>query len=140
MQSMFLIAHLKRLPFLCSMLICAFMTAPAFGQNATLRGAVTDQTGAIIPGATIVLSDPAGASHSVTSDPGGNYLIGGVIPGPYTLNASAPDMVLSQPLRLNMKAGTQTLNLKLQVQTVVQKLNVEAEGIPSVSTDATNNA
>ncbi|HWY70340.1 MAG TPA: carboxypeptidase regulatory-like domain-containing protein [Terriglobales bacterium] len=116
------------------------MTAPAFAQNATLRGIVTDQTGAIIPGATITLSDGADASRSATSDPSGNYSIGGLIPGPYTLNASAPDMVLGQPLRLEVKSGTQTHNLKLQVQAVIQNLNVEAEGIPSVSTDATNNA
>src|SRR5215813_6322647 len=126
-------------------LICFFaanflVTLQLFGQTATLRGTVIDQTGAIIPGATIALTDSTGASRSSISDLSGNYSITGVVPGSYTLNASAPEMALGQPINLDIKVGTRILNLKLQVQAVVQKLSVEAEGTPSVSTEAGNNA
>ena len=49
-------------------------------------------------------------------------------------------MALAQAIHLDTKAGTETLNLTLQVKALVQNLNVEAEGAPSVSTDAANNA
>lgn len=126
--------------FLFCALVSILPAIPAFSQNATLRGSVTDQTGAIVPGAVVTLTDATGASHSGTSDAGGNYLIVGLTPGSYTLNASAPDLTLAQPVQLDIKSGTQPVNVTLQVQAVVQKLNVEAEGTPFVSTDAGNNA
>ena len=123
-----------------SYLLISLVAAPGFGQSSILRGTVIDATGAIIPGATVTAIDAAGGSRSATSDPSGNYSISGIAPGAYILNASAPEMALPQPIHVNLKSGTQTLNLTLQVQTVVQNLNVEAEGTPSVSTDAANNA
>ena len=116
------------------------LALPGFGQTSVLHGTVTDTTGAIVPGATITITDAAGASRSATSDPSGNYLMYRVGPGSYILNASAADLALAQPIHLDIKSGTQTLNLTLQVRAVVQKLNVEGEGTPSVSTDAANNA
>ena len=121
-------------------LLLSLAATTGFGQSSVLRGTVVDATGAIVPGATITLTDTAGTSRSTTSDPSGNYSIGGIAPGAYTLNASAPEMALPQPIHVNVKSGTQTLNLTLPVEAVVQKLNVEAEGTPSVSTDAANNA
>ncbi|MBV9437825.1 MAG: carboxypeptidase regulatory-like domain-containing protein [Acidobacteria bacterium] len=127
------------LPGACYLLFFLAATL-GFGQSSVLRGTVTDTTGAIVPGATITVTDAAGASRSATSDPSGTYSIGGLSPGTYTLNASAPDMALAQAIHLDTKAGTETLNLTLQVKALVQNLNVEAEGAPSVSTDAANNA
>jgi len=116
------------------------LALPGFGQNSVLHGTVMDTTGAIVPGATITLSDAAGRSRSGTSDPSGNYSISGIRQGSYILNASAADLTLAQPIHLDIKSATQTLNLTLQVRAFVQKLNVEAEGTPSVSTDTANNA
>jgi len=116
------------------------LALPGFGQNSVLHGTVMDTTGAIVPGATITLSDAAGRSRSGTSDPSGNYSISGIRQGSYILNASAADLALAQPIHLDIKSATQTLNLTLQVRAFVQKLNVEAEGTPSVSTDTANNA
>ena len=113
---------------------------PAFGQTSAVRGVVTDPTGAIVPGASVTLEDASGASHSATADAGGNYSIPEIMSGVYTLNASAPGMAVAQPIHVNVNSGTQTLNVTLQVQAVVQNLNVEGEGAPAVSTEAANNA
>jgi hypothetical protein len=113
---------------------------PGFGQSSALHGIVTDPTGAIVPGATVTVVNASGGKYSATSDNSGAYSISNLQMGSYTLTASAPDMTITQPVHLEMKSGTQTLNLTLQVQAVVQKLNVEAEGTPTVSTEAANNA
>jgi Carboxypeptidase regulatory-like domain/TonB-dependent Receptor Plug Domain len=68
--------------FLCSV-------APAvFAQTAgSLRGTVTDQSGAVAPGATVVLTNEATRfARQAVSDARGAYYFGAVGPGDYTLN------------------------------------------------------
>jgi outer membrane receptor protein involved in Fe transport len=52
----------------------------------TLRGAIRDQTGAVLQGAIVELADEGGAVvQSVTTDPRGAFVIEKVQPGSYTL-------------------------------------------------------
>jgi len=43
-------------------------------------------------------------------------------PGNYTLQASAPDLALPQPVKIMLKAGIQLLNLQLNVATTAQQV------------------
>jgi hypothetical protein len=107
-----------------------------FAQTATLTGLITDESGAIVPGAKVAVTGPT--SKSATAGNDGAYTIGGLRPGDYTVRASAP--ALAQTVKTTIQPGAQTLNLTLAVAPEKQQVTVEDSGEPSVSTDAANNA
>src|SRR6266567_271699 len=110
------------------------------GQNASLRGVVTDASGAVVPGARVTLQGPGDQEKATLSGGDGTYIFAGLAPGEYTVQASAPQLVLPQPRILTIRGGTQTLNLRLMVASTMQQIVVEENGGPSVSTDAASNA
>jgi Carboxypeptidase regulatory-like domain/TonB-dependent Receptor Plug Domain len=63
------------------------LASSAFAQNAgSLRGTVTDSTGAVVPGATVVLtSEDTKFTRQVVTDAKGTYFMGAVQPGIYTV-------------------------------------------------------
>ncbi len=120
------------------LILCS--AAALFAQDSILRGLVTDQSGAIVPNATITLSGPGGVEKSATTGGNGAYSFAGLSAGTYTVQASAPQMVLQQALPLTIRAGTQTLNLRLTLASTTQQIVVEENAGPAVSTDAASNA
>lgn len=116
------------------------LSQTAAGPTATLRGQVTDQSGAIVPGAKLTLSSAAGPAKNATAAKDGAYSFGDLAPGDYTLQATAPNLALPEPVTVKVKSGVQTLNLQLIVTAVKQEVSVEESAAPAVSTEATNNA
>lgn len=56
----------------------------------TVSGALTDASGALLPGASVMLSDEEkGFNFVTTSDPNGRYLFRSVAPGLYSVSAEA---------------------------------------------------
>jgi hypothetical protein len=110
------------------------------GQTAILRGQVTDESGAVIPGAKVSLKGPSGAPKTTTADGTGSYTFANLTPGNYSVQASAPNLVMAQPARVNLNPGTQVFNLVLHVASMAEKVTVQASGAPTVSTDSSNNA
>ena len=108
--------------------------------SATLRGQITDETGAVVPGATVTLTGPAGLSKSATTANDGSYAFAGLPPGDYTVQVSASQLTLSEPENLSLKAGVQTLNLQLKVAPTEQNFTVQESAGPPVNTDPSNNA
>jgi len=76
---------------LLALLIALGGTVGAYAQaNSQLTGIVTDQTEAMVPGATVTLSDPAtGSVKETETGPSGLYTIGGLNPATYILKISA---------------------------------------------------
>ena len=72
----------------CAVLAAQTQTpAPAaIATTATLRGHITDPTGALIPGATVTVSSAAGKqAATVTSDATGHFVMSDLAPGSYSL-------------------------------------------------------
>ena len=115
-------------------------TVSAVAQSSILRGVVTDESGAVVPGATVALTGPAGYQKEALTGGDGAYTFTGLTPGDYTVQASAPQLVLQQPRALAIRAGAQTLNLRLMVASTTQQIVVEENAGPAVSTDAASNA
>jgi hypothetical protein len=93
-----------------------------------------------VPGAKVMLSGPEGLSKTTLAANDGSYSFGDLQPGDYTVQASAPSLILLQPVTISLKAGTQTQNLLLNVVAEKEQVTVEESGRPTISTEAANNA
>jgi hypothetical protein len=113
---------------------------PLFGQTAALRGHVVDESGAVIPGAKVTLSGPAGTIRTTTSINDGTYSFAGLTPGDYAIEASAPDLALSEPAKVSLGSRVTTLDLQLKVVLTGQNVTVQENAGPSIATDAASNA
>ena len=122
-------------------LLGILMTASClFGQTAALRGVVTDQSGAIVVGATVTLTGPSGVMQSTKSGSDGTYHFSDLKADDYLVEASAPNLALPEPAKISLKSGAQTLNLQLNVVLPSQRVEVQGTQGPAVSTAAASNA
>src|SRR5262245_8947405 len=123
------------------LLFAVLLFAPSvMGQTVLLRGEVTDQNGALIPGAKGTLNSPSGLVKSATADGAGRYSFGALPAGDYVVNANAPNLALPEPVKVTLRSGVQTLNLQLHVVLSEQQVTVLGSSPPTVSTESGNNA
>ena len=65
------------------------LRAQSAGSAGTIRGIVTDSSGAIVPGATVTITNPvSGLNRTATSDSDGNYQFTNLPLNPYHLSVS----------------------------------------------------
>ncbi|HXD31396.1 MAG TPA: carboxypeptidase-like regulatory domain-containing protein [Pyrinomonadaceae bacterium] len=129
------------LPSLRAILVLAIGVATIAAQTnrASLRGSVTDEMGAVIVGASVILTDGAGQSKTTVTGNDGSYVFTALAPGKYTLRASAKGFGISSGDEIELKAGQrQTTDLQLKVTIEEQKVTIAGE--TPVSTDASANA
>src|SRR5687768_15733578 len=96
-------------------ILLVFLSSGVFAQSGSLRGFVTDQQGAVVPGATVTARGPNDIIKTAITDQSGFYSISGLPPGSYSVSASAPSLVLQAPAVRTLKPGVQSLNLQLRV-------------------------
>ena len=109
-----------------------------FAQTSTLHGVVTDESGAVVPGATITLTNREGVTNTTVTNSDGTYSIPAIAAGEYTAQASAPDLK-SSPATVMIRPGDQALNLGLKVIAAAQQVTVD-EQAATVSVDPASNA
>lgn len=123
-------------------LLCltALAAVAAFGQATTsLRGTVTDPTGAVIPGAEVILLDPETQfSRSSLANESGIYQFPQVPPGTYTVLATADGFTGIEVADVVLAVGQPaTLPLSFtEVGSVTESISVSAEASPINTTDA----
>ncbi len=115
-----------------------FLITPAvFAQStATLAGTVKDATGAVLPGATVVLhNNGTGRDRSISSDGAGQYVLPSLTPGDYRITITAPGFssytVRSYVLQVDQKA---TLDVPLAAASTGQTVEVEGTA-PALQTE-----
>ena len=74
-------------PFLVCWILALVWAAPAGAQTATVSGTLADESGGVIPGATVRLAAPPIVLETV-SDQRGEYRFAGVAPGAYQLTVT----------------------------------------------------
>ncbi len=121
------------------LLIAAASSCVALAQTASLHGQVSDESGAVIPGAKITLQGSSGTRTTKAANDG-SYSFSALAPGNYTAQAIAPELSLPQPAAIVLKPGAQTLNLQLKVSLTTQQVTVRENAGPVVTTDSANNA
>ena len=87
------------------------LSTSMFAQgNATLSGAVTDSTGAVIPGAVVtVTNDTTGMATTRVTNESGNYEFTNLLPGLYTLTAEVPGFETGIYRNVELKADQPVL-------------------------------
>ncbi|MGH9451788.1 MAG: carboxypeptidase regulatory-like domain-containing protein, partial [Terriglobia bacterium] len=119
--------------------LAAAFSAVAWGQATTsLRGTVTDPSGAVIPGASVTLTNAAtNLSRATETEANGEYYYAAVLPGAYNLTVGARGFhtFVQKGLQLFVNLPA-TANVRLQVGAVSQ--TVEVTSAPPVlnTTDA----
>ncbi len=115
-------------------LACVSVFAQA---NSELTGIITDQTGAVVPGAKVVLTDPAtGVSKTTESGATGLYDLPGLNPATYNLKITAKGFqTYSQTGVVINVSATVRSDVKLTVGAESQTVTVEADAL-TVQTDS----
>ncbi len=108
----------------------------------TLHGHITDPTGALIPGAqVIVLTSQGKTMRSTKADSAGGYSVRGLPAGSYVIQSEYQGFApfVSAPIQLS--AGqTKNVDIKMAIEAAQQQVVVTDEGAPQVSVEAGANA
>ena len=107
-----------------------FLPAVAFAQaDARFVGVVLDPSGAVVPGATVVVkNERTGEERTVTSNEEGRYIVPNLRPSLYTIRATFGQLAPLQFDGLQLVAGQEfPLDLTLQAAGVTETVTVQAQ-------------
>src|SRR5579871_6718733 len=119
--------------FISVLSVLAFGLAPTVRSQsldtALLRGTVSDSSGAVIPGATVTMTNIAtGVSEKRPTDEAGRYLFSSLKAAPYTARVEAKGFKTLIRDNVVLRVGQQTdLDLKLEIGEISQRVEVTAE-------------
>ncbi|MGH9451315.1 MAG: TonB-dependent receptor domain-containing protein [Terriglobia bacterium] len=103
---------------------------PALAQIATaaINGTVTDASGAVIPGVTVILANAdTGVRRTTVSNNVGNYSFVQILPGQYTLQASKTGFETQREAAFTLSVNqTTTYNFAMPVGEATQTVTVQA--------------
>ncbi len=128
---------MKLLKSLVPVLLAGLLAASAWGQStANLSGTVSDPTGAVVPGARVVVHSLAtGADRDVTTDGAGLYSVPSLQPGDYSVTATAGGFSTYTVQKLTLLvAQSETLNMKLGLSSTGQTVQVEGNATAAIET------
>jgi Carboxypeptidase regulatory-like domain len=105
------------------------VSAPLFAQQAAVTGVVTDETKAILPGATITATNLAtGGSQIVVTDERGEYRLLNLPPGHYKLQAELSGFSTVQVSDVELLVGQNaTMPFALKVANLSETVTVSSE-------------
>lgn len=114
----------RRLLLLATAAVCA--RTGIFAQGAgSLRGSVTDPSGAAILGASVLLAFPGGSSLSTQSGSGGSYQFPNIPAGIYSIRVSAAGFAPYNRPSVELAAGSVvTIDVRLPVASAQQEVTV----------------
>jgi hypothetical protein len=106
-----------------------------------VRGTVKDETGGIIPGAPVTLTDSTGQAKTASTQADGTFVFRGVAPGTYSLSATYSNMQQRNPLLITIAPGKPiAANIVMTPQEQRQEVTVTDTSTNQVNTDPGNNA
>jgi len=133
----------RRIVFIFLTLIVLLMmpgSLPAQTPAGTLRGRVTDPTGAVIPQATVTAIAPSGQKTTTVTNNQGAYELKGLSPGTYTVTTAAKGFAVSTEQNFTISADqVQQFDIALEIQVQQEKVEVQEEST-TVSVSPSENA
>src|SRR5581483_9224115 len=134
-----MLSRLKALPGLCLIAALLFLLLSnfAFGQGVTgqIVGTITDQTGAAVAGATVVVTDlHQGTSRTLVTDGNGDYAAPDLVPSAYKIRAEAKGFKSTERVNLELEVA-KDLRIDLTLQPgQVSDVIVVNEDVPLLDT------
>jgi len=115
----------RRLIFLCALLA---LPGLALAQEATLTGTITDSTGGVLPGVTVVaVNEASGNQFESVTDARGVYRIPARV-GTYRITAQLTGFSTVNRQGVNLLVGqTATINLQMALSTLQETVTVTGE-------------
>ena len=105
------------------------------GEKDAITGTVTDQTGAVVVGATVKVTSTTGAVRTAVTNEKGNYSVKNLAAGTYKLTVSAPGFKDFATEGVTLAAGSAIpLDANLEPAGAVSSVNVESQGVSQVET------
>jgi hypothetical protein len=125
------------------LLICLILLF-ALGLSAqqtggTIKGVLTDDSGAVIPAATIALAGN-GVKKAAQTQADGTYAFPGLAAGQYTVAVTFPGFAPFARMVSVSAGGAVQVAIQLAVTAEKQQITVQAEAGPTVSVEPDNNA
>jgi hypothetical protein len=122
----------RAIAYMAVALMAAFLAQSAprvhsSAENGTLHGIVTDPSGAVIPGAVVIISS-GDFVRNVSTDENGQYTVGGLAPGHYRVHIHSPGFSVFGRAGLVVSAGYETeADAQLTVSPSKQVVTVSAK-------------
>lgn len=119
---------MRRLMVVLMLILSVPAAALAQTETGRINGAVTDPSGAVLPGATItVKAVGTGAVRTLVTDPAGQFVVANLPPGAYELIVEMSGFTPARGKALLTVGGASTIDFKLQVAGTTEKVTVVAE-------------
>ncbi|PYQ82343.1 MAG: hypothetical protein DMG03_17850 [Acidobacteria bacterium] len=99
------------------------------GQFAAMQGRILDESGAALPGVTIVVTHQgSGVFRQAVSNPDGSYYVSGIVPGTYRITAELSGFRKYERSDVTLQIGnTATLDITLAVGGLEENVTVTGE-------------
>jgi len=108
--------------------------------SGTLKGRVTDPSGAVIPQAAVSVTGTHGETKTAVTDNHGAYEIKGLAPGNYTVSTTAKSFATSTEQNVAVSGNqVQEFDIALEIEVKPEKVEVEDQST-TVNTTASDNA
>lgn len=117
--------------FLLLFLSVTVLGLPAFGQEATIVGTVTDSSGLVVPNATIIVTHTnTGQARSLKTNDAGQYVAPDLNIGNYMVRAEATGFKAAEKKNIVLNVNDRTrIDFVMQVGSVSESVTVEANAV-----------
>jgi hypothetical protein len=138
MKTLASLLRISLLAVLVAVLFWAYATM-AQTETGTISGLITDETGASVPGAQVLLFNvQRGTTSDAKTNSAGIYIFNGVQPGQYQIKVQKPGFKQVDLLSLIVNVQDHIeQNVRLQVGSVSESVTVNANDLHMNTTDAT---
>ncbi len=125
--------HTTRFSLLVALALCLVIAVPMWGQSTStgsVVGTVTDQSGAVVSGAAVTLTDTStNAARTTTTNASGRYIYVDVSPGLYNIEVIKAGFAATKAANQQVTVGgSLTINLSMQVGGTNVVVEVETVG------------
>jgi len=119
----------RRVPVALSLVLALAAATPALAQTGQINGLITDNSGAVVPGATVRASEAAtGLSRETVTGLDGRYIFTSLRPTTYDITAELTGFRTSQRKGVLLQANENlTMNFAIEVGAIAESVTVAGQ-------------